>query len=523
MDPINNNPAVLIGMVGLICDCLSRVAAVCGRGQDDYEYRDEVGVERESMLEVEMVECNESATTAASIVVAIDDGGDAKWNPFATPSDLSMALDLACSAGDDRQLLHLLEAGVHPDLVNEGEGDPALHRASGEGNEKIVALLLSHRASPNAHACETGDSPLHAVAAACCSSLKSSKRQFSCVQTQIAETLLQARADVNARNFDESTPLHMACRKGHEHMVALLLSHKADICSRTSDGFTALHRACYAQSLPTTRTLLKFASTNAILELIVNASETEHADQDSSTPLHFAVRGAAAAEKAAAVIKGRATARVGLRSLGLITKGDITSISEKDAGEEEEEIEVVRVCELLLMYGASLEKRDHAGLTPLALSQQTAVHGDAPNLAATKRRVLRRVFSDWPRRHARWYKRGWLILLHQRVCDTVHIQNQCNHIEKKEQAEPAKHMQQWAIWVAGVQQRAMKVDAQASSEANRSSSRSSGGNDGDEEDDEEWEWHESPLPQPLLLPAVEGTLVFLKLTYPLQRIVLSWI
>jgi hypothetical protein len=226
---------------------------------DDYAYRTEGGWEREGMLDgdgdagsIEMTACGDgvdsislSRSSSAPVGGAIDDGGDLKWNPFATPSDLTAAMDLACSAGDDQQLRKLLQAGVHADSVCDDDGEPALHRAAAEGvcmligvcclhaqplthasaisgNMEVVALLLSHNASPQSVSTETGDTPLHAVAAACCS--RGSRHSGSgsgsttanvtvaeqdCVQVTIAFQLLQLGAHVNAKNMDGSTPLHM--------------------------------------------------------------------------------------------------------------------------------------------------------------------------------------------------------------------------------------------------------------------------------------------------------------------------
>ena len=42
----------------------------------------------------------------------------------------------------------------------------------------------------------------------------------------VAELLLANKADVNARDNDGDTPLHMAAMKGHKDMVELLLAKK---------------------------------------------------------------------------------------------------------------------------------------------------------------------------------------------------------------------------------------------------------------------------------------------------------
>jgi ankyrin repeat protein len=57
--------------------------------------------------------------------------------------------------------------------------------------------------------------------------------------------LLSLGADVNAKdNFFGSTPLHVACRKGHVQVVKEILDHGGGIDTRDGHGWTPLHFAC---------------------------------------------------------------------------------------------------------------------------------------------------------------------------------------------------------------------------------------------------------------------------------------
>jgi hypothetical protein len=62
---------------------------------------------------------------------------------------------------------------------------------------------------------------------------------FANPQAAIAEQLLRAGADVNARGFNQ-TALHLAAAKGHVELAALLLDHGADVNATTKVRGTAL-------------------------------------------------------------------------------------------------------------------------------------------------------------------------------------------------------------------------------------------------------------------------------------------
>ena len=55
--------------------------------------------------------------------------------------------------------------------------------------------------------------------------------------------MVAARADLEARNQDGSTPLHLAARDGAAEVVTTLLEAGADLEARDAIGRTPLHRA----------------------------------------------------------------------------------------------------------------------------------------------------------------------------------------------------------------------------------------------------------------------------------------
>jgi ankyrin repeat protein len=54
-----------------------------------------------------------------------------------------------------------------------------------------------------------------------------------------AEVLVNAGAQVDARDHDENTPLLLAARYGKLPVVKLLLKHKADVCAVNAGGHSA--------------------------------------------------------------------------------------------------------------------------------------------------------------------------------------------------------------------------------------------------------------------------------------------
>jgi Ankyrin repeats (3 copies) len=59
----------------------------------------------------------------------------------------------------------------------------------------------------------------------------------------LAELLITAGADIEARNEDEERPLHAAAFNGRPTVVKVLLAHGADVQARAAFGKTALHAA----------------------------------------------------------------------------------------------------------------------------------------------------------------------------------------------------------------------------------------------------------------------------------------
>lgn len=96
---------------------------------------------------------------------------------------------------------------------------------------------------------------------------------------EIAELLLANKADVNAKDNGESTPLHQAVAAGGEHadLLELLVAHKADVNAADANGLTPLHYAALADDGKAVKLLLAHGAHPDVREKV-----------DGNTPLIIA-------------------------------------------------------------------------------------------------------------------------------------------------------------------------------------------------------------------------------------------
>ncbi len=95
---------------------------------------------------------------------------------------------------------------------------------------------------------------------------------------KVTELLIDSGADINAKDHVGMTPLHAAVLSGGRQEVQLLLDKKADIKAKSGAGQTALHLAA-ATGQPK---LSKF--------LIERGADPESTDSNGKTPLSYAVQ-----------------------------------------------------------------------------------------------------------------------------------------------------------------------------------------------------------------------------------------
>ncbi|WP_257282218.1 ankyrin repeat domain-containing protein [Endozoicomonas sp. ISHI1] len=166
-----------------------------------------------------------------------------------------------CFRGDLDQLEKSLAEGVN---VNAALDDfTALMLASILGHKDIVERLINAGANLNARN-KNGATALFMAA---------QENNTDCVKI-----LIEAKADLNARTMDGATPLLIAAKKGHTDIVKLLIEAKADLNARIKDGATALFIAAQR-------------GRTVIVKILIEAKADLNArTKDDATPLFIATQ-----------------------------------------------------------------------------------------------------------------------------------------------------------------------------------------------------------------------------------------
>nr|XP_021516505.1 tankyrase-1 [Meriones unguiculatus] len=214
----------------------------------------------------------------------------------------------ACSYGHYEVTELLLKHGACVNAMDLWQFTP-LHEAASKNRVEVCSLLLSHGADPTLVNCHgksavdmaptpelrerltyefKGHSLLQAAREADLAKVKktlaleiinfkqpqSHETALHCAvaslhpkRKQVAELLLRKGANVNEKNKDFMTPLHVAAERAHNDVMEVLHKHGAKMNALDSLGQTALHRAALAGHLQTCRLLLSYGSDPSIISL----------------------------------------------------------------------------------------------------------------------------------------------------------------------------------------------------------------------------------------------------------------
>nr|XP_056712114.1 ankyrin repeat and SOCS box protein 18 isoform X2 [Euleptes europaea] len=168
--------------------------------------------------------------------------------------------------------------------------------------------------------------------------------------------LLFWRADPNAAPGGQSA-LHEACRGGHADCVELLLEHKANPNLLNDDGQAPLHLCASQNSLRCAKTLVTFGA-------LVN----QPSEETQETPLHTAAKHGLYEH---ADLYLRNGAMVDMKNS---LEETALSVTCREAKEREKQESYLRVCQLLLTYGAEVNSEDEEMKTPLHKACKNAHH-----------------------------------------------------------------------------------------------------------------------------------------------------
>ena len=149
----------------------------------------------------------------------------------------------AAHDGDVSTVARLIKQGTSVDQRGELGGWTALHAAAAEGQVGVAKLLLEHGATVDVLD-EQGYTPLHTTARSSFGHGHSPKTAPQ--RTEVAASLLDHGAAVNARTPYGDTTLSEAVLPNNIGLVKLLLAHGADPNIANQQGMTALHIAAFA-------------------------------------------------------------------------------------------------------------------------------------------------------------------------------------------------------------------------------------------------------------------------------------
>ena len=328
----------------------------------------------------------------------------------------------AAQSGDLARVKALLEGD--PDLAfsEDKKGRSPSHWAAAEGHKDVVELLLAYKVSISLHDASavgaldqvkellegdpglvfsrdhTGSTPLHFAAYD---------------HRDVVEFLLANKAEVNSKNNDHETPLHLAAMRGRKDIVGLLLANEAAVDARNFSGRTPLHLAAARGHTDVAELLLaNNANVNARWDfgegtplhaavanghkdtaelLLANGADVNANSNGGETPLHTAAeKGQKDLAELLLASGGDVNARGGWRS-------ETPLHTAADKGHKD-------LVELLVVNRASVNARSRTGRTPLFFAALGGYKDVTDLLLANHAEVNAKTNHGWTPLHAAAYK-----------------------------------------------------------------------------------------------------------------------
>lgn len=187
--------------------------------------------------------------------------------------------------------------------------------------------------------------------------------------------ILKEPVDVNSRNNESRTALHVACQRGHCEAAQLLLAHECDMEAKDVQGNTPLHLAAQHQQTRLVEVLLEAGvdpdsenqkgstalhiaaslGSKGILEaLLQHGALINNQNKNGNTPLHMACQA-----NEAEIVEILINRGADLNCLNSRLQSPIHIAAEMGHTE---------ICKLLLAAGADIEQREQGGRTPLYIA-----------------------------------------------------------------------------------------------------------------------------------------------------------
>jgi ankyrin repeat protein len=135
-------------------------------------------------------------------------------------------IHVAAKHGDTDEVAALLSMDSRLTRTHDSDGWTPLHLAAHYGHADIVSIMLHNNAPVDIRSTNTmANTPLHAALAG--------------RRNDVSKMLIEAGADVNARQHGGWVPLHAAAANGDREMVDLLIARGADRAAINDAGVSA--------------------------------------------------------------------------------------------------------------------------------------------------------------------------------------------------------------------------------------------------------------------------------------------